>query len=95
MRVKLTSLSDLAGTGVLIAESGDEKDRITAGVELVVDRALREKGALTRGQGIFDKAGAVLFDKAGFHLSGYEIEELSCPGVGVWSVHTAWPGSVS
>ena len=68
-----TSLSDLGGTGILVIEGGDEEDGIATGVDLVVDRPLREKCALTFGQSILDEASSVLFDESGLHLSGHEV----------------------
>lgn len=88
--MKLTSLSDLTGAGVLVVESGDEEDRITAGVDLVVDRPLREEGTLAFGQGIVDEASPVLFDESSFHLSVDEVKDLGCSGVGVRGIHAAW-----
>ena len=90
---KPTPLGDLAGTRVLVIEGGDEEDRIAAGVDLVMDRALREKGALTLCQEIFDKTSAVLFDEADFYLSAHEVEELGRSWVSVRGVHAAWPDS--
>lgn len=88
--MKLTSLGDLGGAGVLIVESGDEENWFAAGVDLIVDRSMREQGALTCCQGVFDEASTVLFDKAGFHLSAHKVQDLGCPGVGMRSVHAAW-----
>jgi hypothetical protein len=68
-----TSLSNLARTGVLAVENGNEEDWIAAGVRLVVDRPLREKGTLTFCQGVFDKTSAILLDEASFHLSVHEV----------------------
>ena len=85
--MKHTSLSNLASSRVFIIESGNKKDRIAAGVDLVVDRSLREERALTCSQGIFDEASTVFFDESSFHRSAHEVKDLSCPGMGVGSVH--------
>jgi len=94
IRMELTSLSDLGGTGVLVVKGGDEEGWIAAGVDLVVDRSLREKCTLTFGQDIGDEASTVLFDESGFQLSGHEVKDLCRSGVGVGGIHAAWPVSV-
>ena len=88
--IKLAFLSDLTGAGVLAIESGDEEDWIAAGVDLVVDRPLREEGTLAFGQGIVDETSPVLFNESSFHLSVDEVKDLGCSGVGVRGVHATW-----
>jgi len=84
------ALSDLTGTRVLVIESSDKEDWITAGVDLIVDRPMRKKGALTFGQDVVDEASTVLSNEPGFHLSAHEVKDLGCPGVCVRGVHAAW-----
>lgn len=79
----------MGSTGVLVIESGDKEDGITADVDLIVDRPLREKGALTFFQGVVDKASTILFDESGFDLSIHEVKDFSRSWVGVRSVHAA------
>ena len=95
VRSKLTSLSDLGGTGVFVIKSGDEEDGIAASVDLVVDRPLGEKCTLTFGQDVVDKASTVLFDESGFEFSGHEVKDFGRSRVGVRSIHAAWPIPVS
>jgi len=83
------SLSDLTGTGVLVAKSGDEGERITPGVDLVMDRTLGEKGSLAWSQGVDDETSPVLFDEPCFHIALDEIKELGRSGMGVGGVHSA------
>jgi len=83
------SLSGLVNSGVLIVESGDESDRFTAEVELVMDRTLGENCSLTPGEGVDDKASPVLFDEPGIHLTINEEQELGRSRVGVGGVHSA------
>lgn len=80
----------MAGTGILIIENGDEEDWITAGVDLVVDRPLGEKGTLTWCQVVFDETSTVLFDEAGLHRSAHKVKDLGCSWVGVRGVQAAW-----
>ena len=94
IQLKPTSLGNLASSGVLIVESGDEEDRFATGVYLVMDRPLRAKGTLTWFQGIPDEPSTVLFDEASFHLSVHEVEDFIRPWVGVRGIHAAWSGSV-
>jgi len=84
------SLSDLAGARVLVIESGDKENWTTANIDLIMDRSLREKGALTFGQDVVDEGSTVLLDETGFHLSVYEVKELGRSGVGVRGIHAAW-----
>jgi len=92
---KLTSLRNLGGTGVFVVKRGDEEDRVAAGVDLVVDRPLREERTLTFGQDIVDEASTVFFDESGFHLSSHKVKDLGRSGVGVRGVHAAWPVPMS
>ena len=85
----LTSLGDLAGTGVLVVESGNESDRLTPEVDLVMDRTLGENGSLTLGQSIDDEASSVLLDEPGFHIPIDEVKELGRSGMGMRGVHSA------
>jgi hypothetical protein len=92
----LTSLSNLARTGVFVVENGNKEDWIAAGVRLVVaDRPLREKDTLTFCQGVFDETSTILSNKARFHLSVHEVEDLGRSGVGMRGVYAAWPNSGS
>lgn len=86
---KLTSLSDLVGTRVLIVKSSDEDERITSNIDLVVDGTLGEDRSLTSGQGVEDEPSAVLLDESGFHRSVHKVQKLGCSRVGVRGVHTA------
>ena len=57
-------LSDLAGTGILVAEARDERSRLAVVVELEVDASLREDSALELGEsGVLLNGEAVLEDK--------------------------------
>jgi len=83
------SLGDLASTRVLIVKSGDESERFTPGVDLVMDRTLGENGSLTWSQGVDDKASSILLDEPDLHTAVNEVKELGRPGVGVGGVHPA------
>jgi hypothetical protein len=58
-------LGDLTSTRVLVVKSGDESDRITPGVKLVMNGTLGEYGSLTLSQGVDDESSAVLLDEPG------------------------------
>ena len=88
----LTSLGNLAGTRVLVVKSGDESERLTAGVDLVMDGTLGENGSLTWGQGVDDEASSVLLDEPDFHVAVNEVKELGRPGMGMGGIHPARPG---
>lgn len=83
------SLGDLAGTRVLVVKSSDEEERFTPGVDLIMDRTLGEKGALTRSHRIDDETRSVLLDEPGFHGSIDEEKDLGRSGMGVRGVHSA------
>ena len=85
----LTSLGDLTGTGVLVVKSGDESDRVTSDIDLVMDRTLGENSSLTCTQGIDDKASPVLLDEPSFHVTIGEVKDLGRSGVGMGCVHSA------
>lgn len=74
-------------------EGGDKEDWFTTGVDLIVDRALRENGTLTLGQGVTNEASTVLLNKSGFHFSFDEVKDLGCSGMGMRGVHAT--GSVA
>jgi len=85
----LTSLGDLAGTGVLVVKSSDESDRFTPEVDLVMDRTLGENGSLTLSQSVDDEASSVLLNEPGFHIPVDEVKELGRSGMGMGGVHSA------
>ena len=87
---KLTSLSNLVNTRILIIKSRDKGDRFTAEVDLEVDRTLGENGSLTLSQGVADETSTVLLNEPDVHLTVNEEQELGRSGVGVWGVHSAW-----
>jgi len=83
------SLGNLAGTWVLVVKSGDESERLTAGVDLVMDGTLGENGSLALSQGVGDETSSVLLDEPDFHVAINEVKELGRPGMGMGGVHSA------
>lgn len=88
----LTSLGNLTGTWVLVVKGGDESERLTAGVDLVMDGTLGENGSLTWGQSVDDEASSVLLDEPDFHVAVNEVKELGRPRMGMRGVHSARSG---
>ena len=84
-------LRDGARAGVLGAEPADEDGRRAVVVELEVDAALGEDGALEGGQGrVLLHRKAVFEDEAGLDVgAGREDEELGRARVDVWSIQPA------
>jgi len=83
------SLGDLASTGIFVVESGDERERLTPEVDLIVNRTLGKEGALTWAQFVDNKASSVLLDEPSFHLAVNVEKDLGCSGMGVGGVHSA------
>ena len=84
----LTSLGDLTGTGVLVVKSGNESERLTPEVDLVMSRTLGENGSLTLSQRVDDEASPVLLDEPGFHITVGDVKELGRSGMGMGGVHS-------
>lgn len=88
-------LGDLRGTRVLVVERRNERGRVALVVDLVVDAALREDGALELGEGAGDFGvftgcdEAVLEDVAEVNFAVDHGEELGGAGVDVGCVDAA------